>query len=66
MAGESLMPGEEQDVPEWDAETVYHVGDAVQRNGSAYVARYYTTGDDPETNHEPDDGPAQGKPWQAA
>ena len=43
----------------------YMTGDKVSLNGKEYVARFYTMGDNPETNHEAESGPPQGKPWSA-
>jgi chitodextrinase len=49
--------------PPWDATKAYATGEKVSLNGKEYVARFYTLGDNPETNHEPEMGPVQGKPW---
>jgi hypothetical protein len=37
--------------------------DKVSRNGKEYTAKFYTVGQDPETNHEPQSGPSTGAPW---
>jgi chitodextrinase len=49
--------------PAWDSSKTYMTGDKVSRNGKEYVAKFYTVGQDPETNHEPQSGPATGAPW---
>jgi hypothetical protein len=47
----------------WVATTQYCVGAKVSLNGKEYAARYCTQGMSPETNHEPQSGPVEGKPW---
>jgi hypothetical protein len=47
----------------WVASTAYMMGQKVSLNGKEYTARFYTQGQNPETNHEPQSGPVQGQPW---
>jgi chitodextrinase len=49
--------------PAWDSTKAYMAGDKVSLNGKEYTARYYTQNMNPETNHEDQSGPVQGKPW---
>jgi hypothetical protein len=39
------------------------MGEMVSKNGKQYTAKFYTQGQDPETNHESQSGPPSGAPW---
>ena len=49
--------------PPWMPTMAYHAGDRVSFDGKEYIARFYSMGVNPETNHDPDNGPSTGQPW---